>query len=557
MGTAEILLRAVVLIPQAGFSGSSCGGTAASSPAAAAARCSACDLGHHLRADLVEEVLGLVQQRCGGTVVEARRLVGRLRADHRAVRPPGVGPRLELRAVRRATPRRVGGEIEVALPHGLTVRVGAALELPAFLAHRHADILPVSTRRYAPRVTISVFELFRVGIGPSSSHTVGPMRAARQFAERLADDGDRATTSARASPPVRLARRHRCRPRHHRRGRARPHRAPSRRPSTPTTIPATIAEVASTGRLSLFGAARRSPFDIDDDVVLHPDTTLPGHPNGMQFEALDADRTRTGRATARTRSVAASWSTRPTSARRSTAIATPVPHPVPIRGRARRDVRRARSRRSARCSSPTSARLRPDVDVRSELLQIWHAMRDCVERGCRAEGELPGGLGVQRRAAALHRRLAAPTTVDPLAALDWVNLYALAVNEENAAGGRVVTAPTNGAAGIVPGRAALLRQLRARRRRRRRGGVPAHRRRRRRAVQDERHRISGAEVGCQGEVGSACAMAAAGLAEVMGGTPGRWRTPQRSRWNTTSASPATRSADSCRCRASSATRWRR
>jgi L-serine dehydratase len=162
---------------------------------------------------------------------------------------------------------------------------------------------------------------------------------------------------------------------------------------------------------------------------------------------------------------------------------------------------------------------RDEATVRSTLLQIWQAMRDCVERGCRNEGELPGGLHVKRRAAALHRTLlAASDPPDPLAAIDWVNLYALAVNEENAAGGRVVTAPTNGAAGIVP---AVLHYYV--------NFVPG--------ASDEgvvqylltagaigtlfkmNASISGAEVGCQGEVGSACAMAAAGLAEVMGGIP--------------------------------------
>ncbi|MEI8239652.1 MAG: L-serine ammonia-lyase, partial [Actinomycetota bacterium] len=155
--------------------------------------------------------------------------------------------------------------------------------------------------------------------------------------------------------------------------------------------------------------------------------------------------------------------------------------------------------------------------VRRQLLDIWTAMGECVERGCSHDGELPGGLGVQRRAAALHRRLET-ASLDPLAALDWVNLWALAVNEENAAGGRVVTAPTNGAAGIVPAVLHYYKRF-----------VPG--------ADDDgvvtflltaaaigalfkmNASISGAEVGCQGEVGSACAMAAGGLAEVMGGTP--------------------------------------
>jgi L-serine dehydratase len=163
---------------------------------------------------------------------------------------------------------------------------------------------------------------------------------------------------------------------------------------------------------------------------------------------------------------------------------------------------------------------RSAAEVREGLLRIWRTMEGCVERGCRTTGVLPGGLGVPRRAPALHRELTARGAAggDPLAAMDWVNLWALAVNEENAAGGRVVTAPTNGAAGIVPAVLHFYRRL-----------VPG-------ATDDgvvrflltagaigslykENASISGAEVGCQGEVGAACSMAAGGLAEVLGGTP--------------------------------------
>jgi L-serine dehydratase len=163
--------------------------------------------------------------------------------------------------------------------------------------------------------------------------------------------------------------------------------------------------------------------------------------------------------------------------------------------------------------------LRPEAQVRSGLLRIWEVMQACVKRGCEREGILPGGLKVKRRAAAIHRKLKGDMRgSDPLLAMDWVNLYALAVNEENAAGGRVVTAPTNGAAGIVPAVLHYYRRF-----------VPN--------ADDEgairflltagaigmlyklNASISGAEVGCQGEVGVACSMAAAALAEVMGGTP--------------------------------------
>jgi L-serine dehydratase len=165
--------------------------------------------------------------------------------------------------------------------------------------------------------------------------------------------------------------------------------------------------------------------------------------------------------------------------------------------------------------------VRPEAEVRAELLRIWQVMTECVRRGCRAEGVLPGGLGVARRAPALHRKLLDNPEAglrDPLTAMDWVSLYALAVSEENAAGGRVVTAPTNGAAGILPAVLHYYRRF-----------VPT--------ATDEgvvrflltagalgvlykiNASISGAEVGCQGEVGSACSMAAGALAEVLGATP--------------------------------------
>ncbi|MFM2076474.1 MAG: hypothetical protein RJA49_364 [Actinomycetota bacterium] len=371
------------------------------------------------------------------------------------------------------------------------------------------------TRRYAPRVTISVFELFRVGIGPSSSHTVGPMRAARQFVARLAEDGDLLSTAA---VRVRLY------------GSlgatgvghgtisavvlglsgAEPHLV------DPDTIASTMHEVTSTGQLSLLGG-RAVPFDLATDIVMHPDTTLPGHPNGMQFEALDA----TGHPLALHRSYSVGGGFVVDEDDLGASLdhdRAPVPHPY----RSADDLVAMCATHDQAISSLQFANehaLHPDTDIRGDLLQIWRAMRECVERGCRTEGELPGGLGVQRRAAALHRRLGTPT-VDPLAALDWVNLYALAVNEENAAGGRVVTAPTNGAAGIVPavlhyyanfvpgadddGVVAFLLAA---------GAIGA--------LFKMNASISGAEVGCQGEVGSACAMAAAGLAEVMGGTPGQ------------------------------------
>ena len=362
-------------------------------------------------------------------------------------------------------------------------------------------------------MTISVFELFRVGIGPSSSHTVGPMRAARSFAERLAAE--------KRSADVRRVRVHL----HGSLGATGVGHGTvaavilglvGAEPQSidPDAIPGMLAEIATSGVLPLFGGAPIE-FDSKRDVLLHPDSTLPGHPNGMQFEALDAN----GREflVVRSYSVGGGFVVDEAdldSPNERIGAAVPFPYKSADELIA---MCAAAGRSISSLVLANELVARPAAEVREQLLQIWQAMRDCVERGCRGEGVLPGGLGVKRRASALYRALQTHTD-DPLAALDWVNLYALAVNEENAAGGRVVTAPTNGAAGIVP---AVLHYY---------SNFVA-------GADDDgvinflltaaaigalfkmNASISGAEVGCQGEVGSACAMAAAGLAEVMGGSP--------------------------------------
>ena len=364
-------------------------------------------------------------------------------------------------------------------------------------------------------MTISVFELFRIGIGPSSSHTVGPMRAARRFLERLdAEHGLTAAGTVRTHLYGSLA------------ATGVGHGTVSAvllglSGAQPQTIDpddiAGILEGITAGRtMRLLGEAAIA-FDVESDIVMHADETLPAHPNGMMFEAFDRDGALT--LSHRYYSVGGGFVVdddevnAPINSSRSS-----VPYPYgsadellemcAANGASISDIKMANEHTQ-----------RTTAQVRTELLEIWQAMRDCVARGCRNEGELPGGLHVQRRAAALHRTLMADDgNVDPLATLDWVNLFALAVNEENAAGGRVVTAPTNGAAGIVP---AVLHYytkfvpgadddgiveflLTA-------GAIGA--------LFKMNASISGAEVGCQGEVGSACAMAAAGLAHVMGGTP--------------------------------------
>jgi len=361
---------------------------------------------------------------------------------------------------------------------------------------------------------VGALDLFRVGIGPSSSHTVGPMRAAGRFVAALAEGPVERVAAVRvelfgslgatgvghgtiAAVAVGLT-------------------GAEPEDIDPDEIGRTMDRISRSGRLGLAGGSDVT-FDPLRDIELRPDVLLPGHPNGMRFTALDTD----GAPVASAEYYSVGGGFVATADELSAPIdidAAPLPHPY--RSAAELMSRCAETASTiARLASENECARRPDVDVRAGVLAVWEAMRGCVDRGCRTGGELPGGLGVKRRAAALHRtltdRIGSP---DPLAALDWVNLWALAVNEENAAGGRVVTAPTNGAAGIIPsvlhyywhfvpgadedGIVDFLLTA---------GAIGA--------LFKMNASISGAEVGCQGEVGSACAMAAAGLTQVMGGTP--------------------------------------
>jgi L-serine dehydratase len=285
----------------------------------------------------------------------------------------------------------------------------------------------------------------------------------------------------------------------------------------PAAAQALVAGVAETGRLRLAGG-REIGFDPGEDIVLHRRRRLPFHSNAMRFAAVDeADR----EISARTYySVGGGFvlGEDETGAPRIVPDATPVPYPFLSGAELLAQAQRGGLPISGVMMANETVR-RPEAEVRAGLLAIWQVMQECVRRGCEAEGVLPGGLRVRRRARLLRDTLEETgDTSDPLFAMEWVTLYALAVNEENAAGGRVVTAPTNGAAGIIP--AVLHYYTRF---------VPG-------ASEDgvvrflltaaaigtlfkENASISGAEVGCQGEVGSACSMAAAGLAEVIGGSP--------------------------------------
>ena len=370
-------------------------------------------------------------------------------------------------------------------------------------------------------MAVSVFDLFKIGMGPSSSHTVGPMRAARQFVARLqhADllsntvtvrcwlhGSLGATGKGHASDVAVLL------------GLA------GHEPDTVDVdqIPALLAEVRGNKRLVLAGV-HSIAFNEKEDLLFMR-AALPFHANGMRFVALDAAGTElanrvyysVGGGFIVSDEVAADGSRQKVIAPDATVLPLPF-----TSGDALLVLAQQHGLSIAQIMRKNEQHWRSDSEIDTGLLRIWQVMQDCVKRGCRTEGVLPGGFKVKRRAAPLFRALSENPEAalrDPLQVLDWVNLYALAVNEENAAGGRVVTAPTNGAAGIIP--AVLHYYTRF---------VPgAHDA----GVIDFlltaaaigilyklNASISGAEVGCQGEVGVACSMAAGALCAVMGGTP--------------------------------------
>jgi L-serine dehydratase len=366
-------------------------------------------------------------------------------------------------------------------------------------------------------MTISVFDMFTVGIGPSSSHTVGPMRAARRFLERNVAAGrlDRAA-GIRVEMFGSLG--------HTGKGHGSDVavvlglQGEHPEDAEPDAVPAAMARVASQGQLALLGD-HPIPFDLGTDVVFHRRKTLPRHPNGMRFTLRDA----AGQDLDAAEYYSVGGGFVVDEATDDEAPVVDHVEAVPHLFTTGEELLRQCEEHGLSISTVmlrNEATWRSEAEVRQGLARIWEVMQACVVRGCEREGVLPGGLKVKRRAAALHRKLRADArgTQDPLVTMDWVNLYALAVNEENAAGGRVVTAPTNGAAGVIP--AVLHYYWRF---------LPG-------ADEDGAVRflltaaaigilykfnasISGAEVGCQGEVGVACSMAAAALTEVLGGTP--------------------------------------
>jgi len=367
-------------------------------------------------------------------------------------------------------------------------------------------------------VPISAFDLFKIGIGPSSSHTVGPMRAARQFAQGLADGGllDR-VTAVRVELFGSLG----ATGKGHGSDKAVLLGLEGEAPDLidPATIPGRMARIRDERALSLLGT-HRIAFDTARDLVFHRRRSLPFHPNGMGFTATVGDGAEIIHRVYYSVGGGFVVNEEGVGADRIKVDDTPVAHPFGSGD----DLLRITAEHKisiSRLMLDNETAWRSEADVRGGLLHIWDVMQRCVQHGCHAHGVLPGGMKVKRRAADLYHALSSAPEAglrDPLTALDWVNLYALAVNEENAAGGRVVTAPTNGAAGIIPAVLHYYHRF-----------VPG-------ANDDgvvrflltaaaigilykENASISGAEVGCQGEVGVACSMAAGALAEVMGGTP--------------------------------------
>ena len=365
-------------------------------------------------------------------------------------------------------------------------------------------------------MTLSAFDLYSIGIGPSSSHTVGPMRAAKRFVDGLHDDGLLSSTARVVSELFgSLGQTGRG----HGSDKAVILGLEGEDPATVDTdrSDARVHAAKEGSKLTLAGC-HVIAFVADDDLILHRRRSLPTHPNGMTFTAYDD-----GGSELRTRtyySVGGGFvvDDEAVGADRVLLDETAVTYPFATAD----ELLEICAREGLRISDVVLANeraWRSEVEIRAGLLSLWSVMAACVEAGCGREGLLPGGLQVPRRAPALFRDLSSGRGAeDPLRVMDWVNLFALAVNEENASGGRIVTAPTNGAAGIIP--AVLHYYVRF---------VPG-------ADDDgivrflltaaavgilfkQNGSISGAEVGCQGEVGSACSMAAGGLAEVLGGTP--------------------------------------
>ena len=372
---------------------------------------------------------------------------------------------------------------------------------------------------------LSVFDVFKIGIGPSSSHTMGPMSAANRFLELiLSSDWPRPTGAHVAALKVSLHGSLAFTGIGHGTGRAvilglvgeEPHAV------DPDRMDAIIGEVERSGRVTPPGHPAYE-FQPKTDLIFDKKQPLPGHANGMSFSAFDRD----GRLLLKRiyYSIGGGFVVTDTELE---AMRTPkksagdarIPYPF-ASARQMLDMARGSGLTIAQMKRANEETKMSSAELDAGLDRIWEAMSSCIDRGLKVDGIMPGGLKVKRRAKAIHDKLNEEwrsNRLNPLLANDWLSVYAMAVNEENAGGGRVVTAPTNGAAGVIPATVRyylhfhedatqadvhnfLLTAAAI-------GGIIKH-----------NASISGAEVGCQGEVGSAAAMAAAGLAAVMGGSP--------------------------------------
>lgn len=371
-------------------------------------------------------------------------------------------------------------------------------------------------------MSISALDLFKIGIGPSSSHTVGPMLAAKRFVTDLQTQGQlHDTVRVHAQMFGSLG-------------------ATGIGHGTPKAVllglmgeePENVDVNTADDRVKAVKAKQKLRlaniheirFDSKNDLTLHRRKTLPFHSNGMQFVAFDAHSKEL--ASKLYYSVGGGFVVDETTAKNPSATQDPLTEDaraLPFAFSTANELLGLAKQHNKPISSlmlANESAWRSDQETRTNLLKIWQVMQDCVASGITAEGKLPGGLNVARRAKELHKKLVSQpqqAQSDPLSILDWVTLYALAVNEENAAGGRVVTAPTNGAAGIIP---AVLHYYQRFVSGANEDGIV-------RffltaaaigILYKKNASISGAEVGCQGEVGSACSMAAGALTEVMGGS---------------------------------------
>jgi L-serine dehydratase len=377
---------------------------------------------------------------------------------------------------------------------------------------------PTAPASNAPVPYFSVFDLFKIGIGPSSSHSVGPMRAAEAFLAELRRVGhfanvDRVQIDLYGSLALTGL--------GHRTDVAVLLGLSGEKPDEvdPESIAAKISKIREQGELPL-GGERPIPFREDHDLIFNRTITLDAHPNGIRLQGFAGHESPKLLLAATYFSIGGGFVIREGETAERHDAAPRVPYPF-TSGKELLAHTAAQGCSISELALKNERAMRSEAEISAGLQRIWSTMQQCVDRGCRTDGILPGGLGIVRRAPGLFRILSArgaDESRDPLQVLDWVDLYAMAVNEENAAGGRVVTAPTNGAAGIVP---AVLHYFV-------RFCPEAHSSKVERflltaavigSLYKRNASISGAEVGCQGEVGVACSMAAGALAEVLGGTP--------------------------------------